>query len=261
MYPVLFKINFLNIYTYGFLVALGIIVGFWLAVKAARDVGMPLQKIIDLYFYSLVAGLIGAKLFFVLINHSFYWDNPFEIMRLWEGGLVFYGGLLFAVPTAYWFAKKSDLNVWEVADILAPAIAAGHAIGRIGCFCAGCCYGKPAEGLLWSVTFTDSESLAIRGVALHPVQLYESAGEFINLLFLLFLKNRSSFKGQLFSFYILNYSLIRFTTEWFRGDEVRGFIFKYLSISQGFSVLMFISSCILLNKLKKREYDLHKENI
>jgi phosphatidylglycerol:prolipoprotein diacylglycerol transferase len=157
--------------------------------------------------------------------------------------------VLLALPAAVWLAKKEALPLWEAADIWAPSIALGHAIGRLGCFCAGCCYGKPAGGLPWAVIFRNPDSLALKGVPLHPSQLYESAGEVLNFLILITLRRRQAFKGQLFWVYILNYSIIRSAVEIFRGDEVRGFIAGGVSISQGISVVMFVSSLVMLGLL------------
>ena len=118
-------------------------------------------------------------------------EHPLDMVKIWEGGLVFYGGVIFALPTVIWYAKKKGLPLWQTADIWAPSIAIGHAIGRLGCFCAGCCYGRPAEGLPWAVTFTNPNSLAILGTPLHPTQLYESALELMNFLILMTLRRSS----------------------------------------------------------------------
>jgi phosphatidylglycerol:prolipoprotein diacylglycerol transferase len=253
MHPDLFKIGPLTIHTYGVLVAAGFLLGLALAVRQARKEGILADKIVDLGFYLLLSALIGSRLFFILINASHYLKNPLEIFKIWEGGLVFYGGLLLAVPTVLWYVKKHALGVWSTADLFAPSIAIGHAIGRLGCFAAGCCYGKPAEGLLWAVTFTDPESLAIIGIPLHPTQLYESLGEFINFLILIILRRYKSFNGQLFLTYIILYSVLRFIVEFFRGDVGRGFITSQLSFSQGISILMFLIAVVGLIILRQRK--------
>jgi phosphatidylglycerol:prolipoprotein diacylglycerol transferase len=173
------------------------------------------------------------------------------MIKIWEGGLVFYGGVLFAVPVAAWYARRRGLNLWQTADIWAPSAAIGHAVGRLGCFCAGCCYGRPAEGLPWAVTFHAPESLAIQNVPLHPTQIYESALEFLNFVILVMLRKRRTFHGRLFWVYVLNYSVIRSAVEVFRGDEVRGFIVPGVSISQGISALMFIAALVFLFRLRQ----------
>ncbi len=253
MHPILFKFGPLTIHTYGFLVAIGFLIGLGFAVRQAKIEGIPSNKIMDLGFYILLTAIIGSRLFFILINASHYIKNPLDILNIWEGGLVFYGGVLLAVPTTIWYVKKNDLGIWRVSDIFAPSIAIGHAFGRIGCFTAGCCYGKPAESLHWAVIFTNPECLAPTHIPLHPTQLYESAGEFINFLMLITLRRFKSFNGQLFMTYLLFYSILRFIVEFFRGDVNRGFIIYSISISQGISIVMFLVAVIGLIALRQRK--------
>ncbi len=254
MYPVLIRLGPLTIHTYGFLIATAFLVALWLAAAQARQRGLSYEKVADQAFYTLIAGLAGSRLLYVATDWSHYAANMLDIVKIWEGGLVFYGGVLSALPVAVYMAKKEDLPLWDAADIWAPSIALGHAIGRLGCFCAGCCYGKPADGLPWAVVFSNPDSLAVKGVALHPVQLYESAAEVLNFLILMALRRRQSFKGQLFWVYILNYSIIRAVAEVFRGDEIRGFIAGGVSISQGISVAMFLLSLVMLKQLGRTRY-------
>ncbi len=253
MYPVLIKFGPLTIHTYGVLVATGFLLGIGLAVLQAKKEGIPSYKIVDLGFYILLSAIIGSRLFFIFINAGHYIKNPLDIFKLWEGGLVFYGGILFAIPTVIWYAKKNDLALWSTADVFAPSIAIGHSIGRIGCFFAGCCYGKPAEGLPWAVTFTNPQSLAQIGIPLHPTQLYESAGEFVNFLILITLRRYKSFDGRLFLTYVLLYSVLRFIVEFFRGDMGRGFIIYNISLSQGLSILMLLIALVGLIVLRKKK--------
>ncbi len=252
MHPVLIKIGPLTIHTYGVLIAAGFLLALALAVKQARKQGIPLEKMVDLGFYTLLAAIIGSRVLFVIINADFYLKNPAAIFKIWEGGLVFYGGVLFAIPVAVWYVKKNSLDVWTTADIFAPSLAIGHAIGRLGCLSAGCCHGKPAEGIKWAITFLDPECLAPTGIPLHPTQLYEAAGEFINFFILIILRKHQSFKGQLFWTYLLLYSVIRFVVEFYRGDIERGFILSNLSVSQAISIAVFLAAIIALIILKKK---------
>jgi phosphatidylglycerol:prolipoprotein diacylglycerol transferase len=240
MHPVLFKLGPLTIHTYGFLVALGFMVGLAVAVKQAKRENIPADKILDLGFYILLAAIIGSRLFFILINLGHYMKNPLDVFKIWEGGLVFYGGVLLAIPTVIWYVKKNSLGIWSTADLFAPSIAIGHSFGRLGCFAAGCCYGKTAHSLPWGIIFTDPECLAPTNVLLHPTQLYESAGEMVNFLILIALRKHKSFNGQLFMTYLLLYSVLRFIVEFFRGDVNRGFLIANISVSQGISILMFL---------------------
>lgn len=244
MHPILFKLGPLTIHTYGVLVAIGFLVGLGLAIRQAKKEGLPSQKIMDLGFYILLASLIGSRVFYVFVNPAPYISNPLNIFKIWEGGLVFYGGVLLVMPVFVWYVKKHGLGIWRTADVFAPSIAIGHAFGRIGCFVAGCCYGKIAESIPWAVVFTKPECLAPTNVPLHPTQLYEAVGEAINFLILITLRKYKSFNGQLFVAYMLFYAILRFIVEFFRGDPGRGYIMDNLSLSQGISILMFLGAVI-----------------
>jgi len=253
MHPVLVRFGPLTIHTYGVLVAAGFLLGLALAVKQAKKEGIPQERIIDIGFYVLVAAIVGSRLFFVAVNAGHYLKHPLDIFKIWEGGLVFYGGLILALPSALWYIRKHHLDGWRITDIFAPSIAIGHAVGRIGCFAAGCCHGRLCE-LPWAVTFHDPESLATTGIPLHPTQLYESAGEFLNFLILITLRRYQSFKGQLFWTYIFLYSVLRFVVEFFRGDEARGYLFGGISVSQGISVIMgIIAISVIAGKLLNKK--------
>jgi len=252
MHPILIRLGPLTIHTYGFLIAVGFLVGLWVAALQAKREGVPSDRIIDLGFYILLAAIIGSRLFFILVNLDHYMGNPADIFKIWEGGLVFYGGVLLAVPTAVWYVKKNAMGIWNTADIFAPSIAIGHVFGRLGCFAAGCCYGKTAQSLPWGIIFTDPDCLAPTNVSLHPTQLYEAAGEFVNFLILITLRRYKTFNGQLFMAYLLLYSVLRFIVEVFRGDVGRGFLIRNLSVSQGISIIMFLVAVAGLLVLRQK---------
>ncbi len=251
MHPVLFRIGPVTIYTYGVFVATGFLLGVALAIRQSKKEGLKPGLISDISFYILLSAIIGSRLFYVILNPDYFIKNPLSIIKIWEGGLVFYGGLIAAIITGIIFIRKHNLSLWQVADIFAPSIAIGHAIGRIGCFFAGCCHGKPAD-LPWAVTFHDPASLAITGIPLHPVQLYESIGEFINFLILILLRRRPHFRGELFWTYVILYSILRFFVEFFRGDLQRGMLTKEISMAQGISVVMFFIAIGFMTFLRKR---------
>ena len=134
MHPILIRIGPLIIHTYGFLIAVGFLIGLMLAILQAKKEDIPSDKIIDLSFHILLAAIIGSRLLFILINLGYYINNPMDIFKIWEGGLVFYGGLMLAIPAAVLYVKKNGLSVWKTADIFAPSMAIGHVFGRLGCF-------------------------------------------------------------------------------------------------------------------------------
>lgn len=252
MHPILFKIGPVTLYSYGALVATGFIVALLVALNQAKKQNIPKETILDIGFYILISAIVGSRLLFVLMDYEHYLKNPLDIFKIWEGGLVYYGGLLPAIPVVIIYCRKKGLPLWGIADIFAPSIAIGHAIGRLGCFSAGCCYGKPTD-LPWGVTFTDLHSLAIKGIPLHPTQLYEAIGEFAIFSFLILWRKRKTFDGELFGLYVLLYSFIRFINEFFRGDP-RGFIYNGISLSQAISILLFLGAIIFIrNKRKDHE--------
>ncbi|HET6515783.1 MAG TPA: prolipoprotein diacylglyceryl transferase [Thermodesulfovibrionales bacterium] len=252
MHPILIRIGPLTIHTYGLLVAAGFLVGLLLAGREAKRQSVASERIMDMGFYILLAAIVGSRLLFVVVSADHYVRHPLDIFKIWEGGLVFYGGLLLAVPVAIWYLRRHRLDTWKVADIFAPSLPIGHAIGRLGCYAAGCCYGREAHGLPWAVTFSDPDCLAKIGVPLHPVQLYESVGEFLNFLILIALRRHQSFKGQLFWTYVLLYSMLRFGVEFFRGDEVRGFILSGISVSQGISIVTALAALVVMKRLSRK---------
>ena len=251
MHPILFHIGPLTIKTYGAFIALGLILGVSLAVNQAKKEQINPQIIMDLFFYSVLAGIIGSRLFYVAQNLSYFQENPLSILKIWEGGLSFQGGLIFAVPAAWFFLKKKNLAFWKTFDLVAPSMALGQAFGRIGCFFAGCCYGKPTD-LPWGVTFTNSMCLAPQGICLHPTQVYSALGLFLIFLILFFFRKHTRFIGQLSCVYLLLHASFRVFVEFFRNDP-RMFIFSHYSLTQGISVLTFLAALVLYFYLQTKK--------
>jgi phosphatidylglycerol:prolipoprotein diacylglycerol transferase len=263
MHPILFKIGPLTIHSYGFFMALGVAFGIGFLYRQSRRQGLDAGRMIDAAFYIMIASLVGAKLVLFIGNMSYYLANPKELLWIARSGGVFQGGLAFGVLFALWYFRKYKLPTWKIADIASVALAIGHGFGRIGCFLAGCCYGRSCA-LPWAVTFQSEYAHGLTGVpvhqAVHPVQLYEAFLNFINAFVLYRILRKKKYDGQVFVFYILNYSVIRFFTEMFRGDHdpVAGYIFEgpsaflSLSISQGACLVAFAAGLILLRVFKKR---------
>ncbi len=251
MHPVLIQFGKFTIYTYGFFVALGFLTAIFVARHEARRVGKNDEKIMDLSFWVVIGAVIGARLLYVLTVPEAFMDNPLEIFKLWNGGLVFYGGFIFATIVAMVYMKKHHMSVLQTADIIAPAIAIGHSIGRVGCFFAGCCYGRACQ-LPWAVTFTDPDSLAPTGVQLHPTQLYAVLGNLMIFIFLMLFRPYKKFAGQLFLLYIMIYGLTRSLIEVFRDDFRGDFLFGVLSVSQSIGLSLAAGAAVLLVVLSKR---------
>ena len=231
MYPNLLTIGTFTIHTYGVCIALGALLGILLISREARKQGYNQQQILDLAFYALIAAIIGSRVFYILLNFNYYLNHPLETVMIWRGGLVFYGGFIFAFVTCYLYLKKQKLPFLKTCDILAPGLALGEAFGRIGCFFAGCCYGAPSN-LPWAVIFNHPQSLAKIGVPLHPTQLYASLKALVVFAILMSFRRFKKGDGQIIWLYTLLYALGRLIIEPFRGDERGLMIFGTFTLTQ-----------------------------
>lgn len=248
MYPVLFKIPFfggITVYSYGVMVALGFVAAILWVTCESRRLGQNPAKAMDLIFSVIVAGIVGSRILHVAIaERQRFSSDPLMIFRIWEGGLVFYGGLIAALVVAIWFIRRNRMPLFLTMDIFAPAIALGHAIGRVGCFLAGCCYGRAVDHDAWySVIFpAGMKSFAPTGVPLYPTQLMEVAGELAIFAILVVLRRFKRFDGQIITTYLMLYAVLRSVNETFRGDSERGFLVPgWLSTSQFISMILFFA--------------------
>jgi len=243
--------------TYGILLVLGMLAGLWIVTRQARKAGLVPDTISDMAVYAIIAGLIGAKVLLLVVEWPFYSRNPRELLSLFQSGGVFYGGLLGAIPVAFWYARRHRLDGWKTADVLAPGVAVGQAVGRLGCFMAGCCYGRPTD-VPWAVTFTDLYANRNVGTPLdtplHPTQIYESLACFLILGILLWMAPRKRFHGQVVLAYVTLYAVARFVIERFRGDAIRGFVLGgRLSTSQAIAIAMIVAVALVLPYLVRRK--------
>jgi phosphatidylglycerol:prolipoprotein diacylglycerol transferase len=226
MHPLLFHLGPIPIHTYGVLVAGAILLGLWLGKQQAARMGLDAERVWNAGIYMILGGLAGSKIWYILENHDYYFANPGQILSLntFQAAGVFYGGFLAALATGVLYLRHSGLSYLALLDAYAAPVALGHGLGRLGCFSAGCCYGKPTMAA-WGVTFTSDYASRITGVPLgvplHPTQLYEAGAEFITFAFLLWLGRRQRFQGQLFAAYMIGYGFIRGINEVFRGDPGR----------------------------------------
>ena len=240
MYPELFSLGPITVYSYGVLLAISYLVGLWLAMRRARAWGLDANRVLDLGIYIIIAALIGAKLLLLVVDFDQFRRSPADLLSLARSGGVFYGGLILAVLVAFWYVHKHRLPLWTTCDVFAPGIALGHVTGRLGCLAAGCCYGRPTS-LPWGITFTNPLAAANvgtpLGIPLHPTQIYEAGAELLILVVLLATEKRGRpFPGRTFWFYMLLYAISRFIIEFFRGDE-RGTVGMF-STSQFISILL-----------------------
>jgi len=251
MFPDLFSIGPFTLHTYGVFVAAGFFVGVMVAVKIGKAEGINSRQVTDFCFFLLIGAVAGSRIMYVLVDPGYFLRRPLEIFKIWQGGLVFSGGLVAVLIVALWYAGRHRLSVWKLGDTCAPAAAIGQTIGRIGCFMAGCCYGKPTD-LPWAVVFTDPQSLAPLNVPLHPTQLYHALGALVIFVILMLLHSRKQFDGQLLLWFLILHSAARLTVERFRGDN-RGVVpGTDMSVTQLLTVIVLVGSIIVLFVVKSR---------
>jgi phosphatidylglycerol:prolipoprotein diacylglycerol transferase len=253
MYPEIFRIGNFPINTYGVFLALAFLAAIMVTVRLGARDGLPRERIYDLCLWMLLSSLVGSKLL-MLLTEPEYRDHPGQLFSLdfLRSGGVFYGGLLGAAIAGYFLIRRYKLPWWNTADACAPGIAVGNALGRQGCFSAGCCWGKPTN-LPWGVKFTQlgHEITGVpTGVPLHPTQLYESFAMLIVFLFLLWLHGRRRFSGQVILAYAMLYAAIRFAIEFLR-DDPRGDLLGLtsltgLSTSQLIGIVVGIAALIIM---------------
>src|SRR5438046_2323622 len=240
MFPRLFELGYITVYTYGVLLAAAYLLGLQLARVRASNRGLDSNRVLDLGIYIIISALVGAKLLLLITDFQTFASDPRELLTLARSGGVFYGGLILAVVVALWYIRRNGLPLWTTCDVFAPGIALGHVVGRFGCLFAGCCFGKPTT-LPWGITFTDTFAATNvgtpLGVPLHPTQLYEAGAEFLILMLLLSTERKGRpFPGRTFWLYMLLYAISRFIIEFFRGDD-RGNV-GIFSTSQFMPVLL-----------------------
>lgn len=277
MHPVLFELSFLEwfglpafkLHTYGLMIAIAFLVGMQLGAREARsiDVDEPqtLEKFfLDLSMRILLSAMVGARIVFILVEwDESYTQDPLKMFRVWEGGFVFYGGLIGAVLYSVYYARKHGRDFFMVADLCIPLVALGQFFGRLGCFAAGCCWGRvvdadhplavqfPAGSLAFGNMRSEGllDATAEHTLHVHPVQLYESAGTLSIFVLLVLLRQHKRFHGQLLVTYMLLYAVLRGVVETFRGDALRGvgdFLGFPISTSQGISVAIFAAGLSIL---------------
>jgi phosphatidylglycerol---prolipoprotein diacylglyceryl transferase len=230
------------VHTYGILVAGGFLVAMQMAARAAERSGLSRDKVLDLSFGILVAAMIGSRVLFIMVNWDEYKNDLPGIFEFWKGGLVFYGGFIGAVLFSIWYMRKHQMAFFSYADAMAPTVAIGQALGRLGCFSAGCCWGGACDVHFALAARFPPESLAYQSqeaarviaagapttIPIHPTQIYEAFGCAMIFLGLTLWRSRKRFNGELLALYLMLYAPLRAIVETFRGDEERGRVFNFL---------------------------------
>jgi phosphatidylglycerol:prolipoprotein diacylglycerol transferase len=262
VYPELFSVGPITVYTYGVLLAASYLLGLRLAMSRAKRWGLDANRVLDLGIYIIIAALVGAKLLLLIVDREQFLRNPMELLSLARSGGVFYGGLILAVSVAFWYIARHRMPFWTTCDVFAPGIALGHVTGRLGCLAAGCCFGRPTD-LPWGITFKNPLAASLVGtplnIRLHPTQLYEAGAELLILVVLLTTEKRGRpFAGRTFWAYMLLYAISRYIIEFYRGDP-RGALFG-MSTSQVISLVLAPLSLAMLAWLARANPETPREH-
>lgn len=240
-YPVLLNIGSLKIHTFGLMIALGFIVAILLVIKFGKEKGYRIDHLTNIAFISLFSGTIGARVLYVLERWDLYKDYLFDIIKVWEGGMAWFGGLIFAILASYIYMKANKLNFLKVSDICAIPLAVGLFIGRIGCLLGD-------GGHVGKIT-TSFLGVMVNGELRHYTVVYEFMFLIPLIILLFLLRKKEYFDGALFMIFLGGYSIGRFFTDFFRADPT----YWGLTAPQIISAVMFtIISIFLIKRLLKR---------
>jgi phosphatidylglycerol:prolipoprotein diacylglycerol transferase len=248
MFPRLITIGSFTLPSYGVLVALAFLVALWMSSHFARQRGLSNEKVVNLGVYCALAGMLGAKLLMIALDPDLrtHMSEIFSLATLQSAG-IFFGGFVLALVFAYFYMRRQNLPVLATSDVFAPGLALGHGIGRLGCFAAGCCWGKPTR-LPWAVTFRNINATTgvPLGIPLHPTQLYEAFAEAIICLILVFQLRRPHRDGQVIGLYGLLYGAVRFGVEFVRAHDSSNPLGGPFTLEQWVSLVVALAGVVLL---------------
>ena len=251
MYPILLTVGDFQLHTYGALGAIGFLIVAFTGLRDAKRKGWSRDRMVDVIFYTALAGILGARLVFLAQNGHAYQD-VWSLISLRSGGLVFYGAPLVGIPVSALLIRRYGLPLWEVYDTFSRALPLAHGVSRLGCFGAGCCYGAPSSWP-WAVVYTHPVTSAPHQVPVHPTQLYEAAGLFALAFWLARSEHTKGFSGQITLAYLGAYAVLRMLVEVFRGDADRMFVpVVGLSTSQAISLVLLIAVAAMWRPLARR---------
>ena len=252
MYPIIAKFGPITIYSYGLMIALAYLLGVYAARYEAIRKGIKPDLVYDLAFYLVIGSLIGARLYYIAFFDALsFIKEPLSIFKIWQGGLAIHGAILGGILTGVLFSRLRKISFWKLADLTAPSVILGQAVGRIGCFLNGCCFGVPTKSI-FGIRFPERSPahIAFPGLAVHPAQLYELILNLIGFFALWSMRRKIKREGNLFLLYLMIYSFIRIFVSSFRGDSL--YIWGTdLKIAQVISIAIFITAFSIFVKRKK----------
>jgi phosphatidylglycerol:prolipoprotein diacylglycerol transferase len=236
MFPVLFSIGNFSVYAYGVFLALAFAIGVFGLARDARKKNLSEENLIDMSLWIMAAAVIGSRLLYILLELPYYLANPLEVFAVRSGGLSFHGGLAGGIIAGLWYTRRHKMPQGVVADLVAPYLALGYGLVRIGCLLNGCCYGRKTD-LPWALPAAYLDS-----TPRHPTQLYAFFAGLLIFAILLYRKKRIGFNGQLFLEFIIYYSIYRFLIEFLRdGTVFIGFLTLGQAASMIFAVAAFVA--------------------
>lgn len=253
----------LTIYWYGVIIALGLFLGLFLATREANRLGLKKDYIIDLVVIATPVAIIFARIYYVIFEWDMYANGPlWKIFAIWEGGIAIHGALIGAVLTAVIYARYRNISFWQLADITAPSIILGQAIGRWGNFMNQEAHGGPISEATYEkfhqyLPDFIMDQMCIDGVMYHPTFLYESVWNLIVFGLLLLLRRYNPYRGEVFLSYVIFYSIGRIFVEALRTDSLW---LGPIKQAQFFSILLIVGALIILfyrrnKKIVDRRYD------
>lgn len=248
MYNDILSIGPITIHGYGLMIGIGILLAFFLAGKRAKMKGLSEDDLYGLGLVCVIFGILGAKLLFCIIEFKTVLQNPMSILS--GSGFVVYGGIIGGTLAAFLYCKKKKLEFLKYFDLVMPSVALAQGFGRIGCFLAGCCYGKETDSV-FGIVFKNSD-FAPNGVKLIPTQLISSAGNFLIMTILILYARKQRQPGKVGALYLIIYSVGRFGIEYLRNDY-RGEVFGIFSTSQFISIFTLILGIVLFTVFHKKE--------
>lgn len=257
MYPVI-NLFGLQLYPYGLMIGIGIVSAVLLFLRRCKNRGYNEEWAFNLAMLCIVGGIIGAKLFFIIVELPSFIKDPSLFIRDFNQGFVIYGGVILGAVVGYFYSKNRKWSFNKMFDLAAPLIAMAQGFGRIGCLFAGCCYGKETDSVI-GIHF-DNSPYAPHGVSLIPTQAISSIGDFLIFGVLMWFDNRRKTKdGQTGALYMIMYSVGRFIIEIFR-DDPRGTVFNVLSTSQFICIFVLLAGIVMLYLISQKHKRLSMES-
>ncbi|MGJ7920225.1 prolipoprotein diacylglyceryl transferase [Neobacillus sp. LXY-4] len=257
--PIAISLGPLQVHWYGVIIGTGIALALWLAMREGDRRGLPKEAFPDLMIWAIPIAIISARIYYVIFEWDYYAVHPADIPKIWNGGIAIHGALIGSVATAYFFTKKNNISFWKLADIAAPSIILGQAIGRWGNF-----INQEAHGGEVSRTFLENlflpdfiiNQMYINGTYYHPTFLYESIWNLAGVFILLGLRKVNLRRGEIFLAYIVWYSIGRFFVEGLRTDSLM--LTENLRMAQTISIgLIILAIALFVFRRKKGLADVH----